>query len=268
MASRGSKKNSVKPDKKVALAADMREKWRKSGMKFAVVAAVLLALTLIFSLPFSWNGTLSVKADGEFTMDASGPLYDLIMSGEESSALTEDISLSLPANPWMVIFAPTYCNGGDTFLLTEALTGMGLDYDRQAAGYMDNPFDLTQKQEGMLDSASIALYVISILVILAMAAMTAVCITAIAGKLSAKAAFIAALVFTALAVVQFIFGIVVCSTRIPDMGEADVTVVPGAFMIISVVAGAAISAVTGVWSKKCDKARAEYLELQAEIDKK
>ena len=122
--------------------------------------------------------------------------------------------------------------------------------------------------EGMLDSAGIALYVISVTVILALIAMVVVCIIAVTGKLGAKAAFIASLVFTALALVQFIFGIVACSTRIPAIDGGTVTVMPGAFMIVSLILGTAISAVTGVWMKKCDKARAEYLELQAEIDKK
>ena len=120
----------------------------------------------------------------------------------------------------------------------------------------------------MLDSAGIALYVISVMVILALIAMVVVGIIAVTGKLGAKAAFIASLVFTALAVVQFIFGIVACSTRIPAIDGGTVTVMPGAFMIVSLILGTAISAVTGVWMKKCDKARAEYLELQAEIDKK
>lgn len=268
MASRGSKKNSVKPDKKAVLAAELNDKWRKNAVKFAVVVVILLVLAVVFSMPFSWNGTVSVKSEGTLSMDVSGPLYDLIASGTGSdSGTSTEISVSLPANPWMVVFAPTFCNGGDTFLLVEMLTGLGYEFDAKA-GYLDNPFELDAQLEGMLDSAGIALYVISVMVILALIAMVVVCIIAVTGKLGAKAAFIASLVFTALALVQFIFGIVACSTRIPAIDGGTVTVMPGAFMIVSLILGAAISAVTGVWMKKCDKARAEYLELQAEIDKK
>lgn len=268
MASRGSKKNSVKPDKKAVLAAELNDKWRKNAVKFAVVVVILLVLAVVFSMPFSWNGTVSVKSEGTLSMDVSGPLYDLIASGSGSdSGTSTEISVSLPANPWMVVFAPTFCNGGDTFLLVEMLTGLGHEFDAKA-GYLDNPFELDAQLEGMLDSAGIALYVISVMVILALIAMVVVCIIAVTGKLGAKAAFIASLVFTALAVVQFIFGIVACSTRIPAIDGGTVTVMPGAFMIVSLILGTAISAVTGVWMKKCDKARAEYLELQAEIDKK
>ena len=268
MASRGSKKNSVKPDKKAVLAAELNDKWRKNAVKFAVVVVILLVLAVVFSMPFSWNGTVSVKSEGTLSMDVSGPLYDLIASGSGSdSGTSTEISVSLPANPWMVVFAPTFCNGSDTFLLVEMLTGLGHEFDAKA-GYLDNPFELDAQLEGMLDSAGIALYVISVMVILALIAMVVVCIIAVTGKLGAKAAFIASLVFTALAVVQFIFGIVACSTRIPAIDGGTVTVMPGAFMIVSLILGTAISAVTGVWMKKCDKARAEYLELQAEIDKK
>ena len=268
MASRGSKKNSVKPDKKSVLAAELNDKWRKNAVKFAVVVVILLVLAVVFSMPFSWNGTVSVKSEGTLSMDVSGPLYDLIASGSGSdSGTSTEISVSLPANPWMVVFAPTFCNGSDTFLLVEMLTGLGQEFDAKA-GYLDNPFELDAQLEGMLDSAGIALYVISVMVILALIAMVVVCIIAVTGKLGAKAAFIASLVFTALALVQFIFGIVACSTRIPAIDGGTVTVMPGAFMIVSLILGTAISAVTGVWMKKCDKARAEYLELQAEIDKK
>ena len=268
MASRGSKKNSVKPDKKAVLAAELNDKWRKNAVKFAGVVVILLVLAVVFSMPFSWNGTVSVKSEGTLSMDVSGPLYDLIASGSGSdSGTSTEISVSLPANPWMVVFAPTFCNGSDTFLLVEMLTGLGHEFDAKA-GYLDNPFELDAQLEGMLDSAGIALYVISVMVILALIAMVVVCIIAVTGKLGAKAAFIASLVFTALAVVQFIFGIVACSTRIPAIDGGTVTVMPGAFMIVSLILGTAISAVTGVWMKKCDKARAEYLELQAEIDKK
>lgn len=269
MASRGSKKNSVKPDKKAVLAAELNDKWRKNAVKFAVVVVILLVLAVVFSMPFSWNGTVSVKSEGTLSLDVSGPLYNLIApdSGSDSGTSTE-ISVSLPANPWMVVFAPTFCNGSDTFLLVEMLTGLGEEFDAKKAGYLDNPFELDAQLEGMLDSAGIALYVISVMVILALIAMVVVCIIAVTGKLGAKAAFIASLVFTALAVVQFIFGIVACSTRIPAIDGGTVTVMPGAFMIVSLILGTAISAVTGVWMKKCDKARAEYLELQAEIDKK
>lgn len=269
MASRGSKKNSVKPDKKAVLAAELNDKWRKNAVKFAVVVVILLVLAVVFSMPFSWNGTVSVKSEGTLSLDVSGPLYNLIApdSGSDSGTSTE-ISVSLPANPWMVVFAPTFCNGSDTFLLVEMLTGLGEEFDAKKAGYLDNPFELDSQLEGMLDSAGIALYVISVMVILALIAMVVVCIIAVTGKLGAKAAFIASLVFTALALVQFIFGIVACSTRIPAIDGGTVTVMPGAFMIVSLILGTAISAVTGVWMKKCDKARAEYLELQAEIDKK
>ena len=268
MASRGSKKNSVKPDKKAVLAAELNDKWRKNAVKFAVVVVILLVLAVVFSMPFSWNGTVSVKSEGTLSIDVSGPLYNLIAPGSGSdSGTSTEISVSLPANPWMVVFAPTFCNGSDTFLLVEMLTGLGHEFDAKA-GYLDNPFELDAQLEGMLDSAGIALYVISVMVILALIAMVVVCIIAVTGKLGAKAAFIASLVFTALAVVQFIFGIVACSTRIPAIDGGTVTVMPGAFMIVSLILGTAISAVTGVWMKKCDKARAEYLELQAEIDKK
>ena len=104
MASRGSKKNSVKPDKRVAFAAEMKEKWRKGSAKFAVIAAILLVLTVVLSMPFAWNGTLSVKAEGTLTMEMSGPLYELIAS-ESSTSSSQEISVSLPANPWMVAFA-------------------------------------------------------------------------------------------------------------------------------------------------------------------
>ena len=245
----------------------MKEKWRKGSAKFAVIAAILLVLTVALSMPFAWNGTLSVKAEGTLTMEMSGPLYELIAS-ESSTSSSQEISVSLPANPWMVAFAPTYCNGGDTFLLMEVLIGMGEDFDRQAAGYMDNPFSLSADMEQKLDTASVAMYVVSILVVLGMVAMAAVCIISITGKLNARAAFIASLVFLALTAVQFIFGIAACSERIPSVDGTTVTIVPGAFMIVSVVLGALMSAVTGVWMKKCDGARADYLEIKAEIDKK
>ena len=91
---------------------------------------------------------------------------------------------------------------------------------------------------------------------------------AVTGRRGERAAFTASLVFPGLAVGQFIFEMVACSPRTPAIDGGTVTVMPGAFMIVSLILGTAISAVTGVWMKKCDKARAEYLELQAEIDKK
>ena len=137
MASRGSKKNSVKPDKKAVLAAELNDKWRKNAVKFAVVVVILLVLAVVFSMPFSWNGTVSVKSEGTLSMDVSGPLYDLIASGSGwDSGTSTEISVSLPANPWMVVFAPTFCNGGDTFLLVEMLTGLGYEFDAKA-GYLE-----------------------------------------------------------------------------------------------------------------------------------
>lgn len=270
MASRGSKKSpAVRTDKRELVFGEINERWRKKSRKFVVAGVILIVLLLVLSMPFAWNGTISLSIEGEMSIEASGPLWDIIASGSDSDSVqTTEMSVDLPVNPWMVTFAPTFCNGADTFFVVEALKGMGVEYDR-SAGYLDNPMNL---DAGLLDSmnrAGIAYYVISVLLVVGMLVMVVLCILAMAGKVKAKAAFIAALMFTVLTVVQFIFGAAMCSTKI-SMTDSSGTaaIVPGVFMFLAPVFGAALSAVTGVWAKKCDGDRAEYLQLKAELEKR
>lgn len=268
MASRGKKKNPLeRADKRDTLVVELKERWNSKVKKFAVVTVVLLALALIFSLPFTWNGFVALSVDGEMSVSAEGPLYDIITDGEGGETQTTELKFDLPVNPWMVTFAPAYCNSGVNFFLIEALTGLGYEFDRDAAGYSENVMGLDAATLELADKASVAALVICVLTMTALIAMIVVCAVAVSGKTSAKAAFIASLVFTALTVVQFVFGIVLCSTRIPSQEGGTVRFVPGAFMFLAPVFGAALSAVTGVWSRRGDRDRKDYLELKAELEK-
>ena len=57
------------------------------------------------------------------------------------------------------------------------------------------------------------------------------------------------------------------STRIPSLEGGAGRIVPGAVMFRAPVCGAALSAVTGCWSRRGDRDRKDYLELKAELEK-
>lgn len=267
MASRGKKKNPAeRSDKRETLAAELKDKWSGGSRVFIVALVLLTALLLILSMPFAWNGFVSLSLDGEFSMQASGPLYDIITSGEGGDTQTSQLQIDLPVNPWMAAFAPTFCGNGDTFFIVEALQGMQLEFDR-SAGYLENPLKLDAQTYSSLTAASAVTMTVCILLLVAMLALIVVSVLAMTGRVKAKGAFIAALVFTALTVVQFILGMVLCSVKVPS-DEGEVRFTPGAFMFLAPAFGAVISAVTGVWAKRCDKDRELYLEIKAELEEK